>query len=87
MAKETAEALKREIIPIMIHLSSEPALQVQVGEAISIMAAADFPDDWPDLVDQLTSNLSTDDYTKTNAVLHTAHSIFKRQVRHWLGEE
>jgi len=35
----------------MISLSSEPALQVQVGEAIAIMAEADFPDNWQGLID------------------------------------
>lgn len=35
----------------MIALSGEPALQVQVGEAIAIMAEADFPDQWQNLVD------------------------------------
>ena len=35
----------------MISLSSEPALQVQIGEAIAIMAEADFPEQWETLID------------------------------------
>lgn len=35
----------------MIALSNEPALQVQIGEAIAIMAESDFPDQWNDLIE------------------------------------
>lgn len=35
----------------MISLSGEPALQIQVGEAIAIMAESDFPDQWDNLID------------------------------------
>ncbi|GAA5958061.1 hypothetical protein JCM21900_003574 [Sporobolomyces salmonicolor] len=74
----TAEALKQSIVSIMIALSAEPALQVQIGEAIAIMAEADFPDQWENLVDQLVQPLSPTDFVVNNAVLQTAHSIFRR---------
>jgi exportin-2 (importin alpha re-exporter) len=35
----------------MISLASEPALQVQIGEAIAIMAESDFPEQWESLID------------------------------------
>ena len=35
----------------MIALAPEPSLQVQVGEAISIMAESDFPEKWNGLID------------------------------------
>ena len=53
----------------MISLSGEPALQVQIGEAIAIMAESDFPDQWDSLIEvrllsrrlrALTSGLVTD---------------------------
>lgn len=88
----------------MISLSAEPSLQVQIGEAISIMAAADFPDQWQNLIDvrverdmrytrwadtrfalsinalkqQLVQPLNPNDFVVNNAVLQTAHSIFRR---------
>lgn len=88
----------------MISLSGEQALQVQIGEAIAIMADADFPDQWENLIDvrprlssplrrhslahslllrlqQLTSQLTPDNFVVNNAVLQTAHSIFRRCVR------
>ncbi|BGP16685.1 hypothetical protein JCM10213_000398 [Rhodosporidiobolus nylandii] len=78
LTTSTAEALKQSVVSIMIALSGEPALQVQIGEAIAIMAEADFPDQWNNLVDQLTSQLTPDNYVVNNAVLQTAHSIFRR---------
>ncbi|GJN90916.1 hypothetical protein Rhopal_003930-T1 [Rhodotorula paludigena] len=78
LSTATAESLKQSIVSIMISLSGEQALQVQVGEAIAIMAHADFPDQWDGLVDQLTSQLTPDNYVVNNAVLQTAHSIFRR---------
>ena len=84
----------------MIALAPEPSLQVQVGEAISIMAEHDFPDRWNGLIDvsffwpvcetdpacadhlapaqQLTTPLSPNDFVVNNALLQTAHSIFRR---------
>ncbi|GAA5967687.1 hypothetical protein JCM11641_005736 [Rhodosporidiobolus odoratus] len=78
LSTATAEALKQSVVSIMIPLSGEPALQVQIGEAIAIMAEADFPDQWNNLVDQLTSQLTPDNFVVNNAVLQTAHSIFRR---------
>ncbi|MBZ6433436.1 MAG: hypothetical protein LBE64_20915 [Acinetobacter pittii] len=88
----------------MISLSGEPALQVQIGEAIAIMAESDFPDQWDSLIEvrlrfqdmehaetsglvtdffplhlqQLTAQLTPDNFIVNNAVLQTAHSIFRR---------
>ncbi|GAA5913683.1 importin-alpha export receptor [Sporobolomyces salmoneus] len=78
LTQATADQLKQSVVPIMISLSSEPALQVQVGEAIAIMAEADFPDNWQGLIDQLVQSLSPTDFVVNNAVLQTAHSIFRR---------
>ncbi|KAJ8099083.1 Cse1-domain-containing protein [Lipomyces tetrasporus] len=69
-------AVKSEIVGLMITLP--PSLQVQLGEAISIMADSDFPDRWPNLVDDLVSRLSPNDVAVNNGVLLVAHSIFKR---------
>ncbi|GAA6039444.1 hypothetical protein JCM8097_009549 [Rhodosporidiobolus ruineniae] len=73
----TATTLKDSVVPVMISLSGEPALQVQIGEAIAVMAEADFPEEWDTLIDQLTSHLTPDNFVVNNAVLQTAHSIFR----------
>ncbi|BFZ62404.1 importin-alpha export receptor [Saitoella coloradoensis] len=69
-------SIKREIIGLMI--SVPPLLQVQLGEAVSIIADTDFPHNWDTLIDDLVSRLSPDDMVRNNGVLQTAHSIFKR---------
>lgn len=43
-------ALKAGIVQVMIQLSNSPNIQVQVGEAIAVMAEWDFPLQWGDLV-------------------------------------
>ena len=35
----------------MINLASEPALQVQLSEAIGLIAETDFPEQWGELID------------------------------------
>lgn len=104
LTTQVAEGLKASIVGIMLSLSTEPSLQVQLGEAISIMAEADFPDKWQGLIEvrsrvlavakeevgadplrppcsqQLVAPLSPTDYVVNNAVLQTAHSIFRRSA-------
>ncbi|KAK9467462.1 Cse1-domain-containing protein [Lipomyces arxii] len=69
-------SVKNEIVGLMISLPH--SLQVQLGEAISIMADSDFPDKWDYLIDDLISRLSPTDVYVNNGVLQVAHSIFKR---------
>ncbi|KDE04885.1 hypothetical protein MVLG_04744 [Microbotryum lychnidis-dioicae p1A1 Lamole] len=78
LTSSTAEGLKQSIVAIMISLANAPALQVQIGEAIAIMAEADFPDRWENLIDQLVQSLTPNDFVVNIAVLRTAHSIFRR---------
>ena len=54
------------------------ALQLQIGEAVTIIADADFPQKWETLIEDLVSNITLTDLKVTNGVLQTAHSIFKR---------
>lgn len=73
---QDTELIKSEIIPLMISLPNN--LQVQIGEAISVIADSDFPERWPTLIDDLVNKLSEDDMVTNNGVLTVAHSIFKR---------
>ncbi|KZP10235.1 hypothetical protein FIBSPDRAFT_963317 [Athelia psychrophila] len=41
-----------------------------------VIAALEFPERWPDLINQLTTSLSPTDTTTNASVLETAHSIF-----------
>ncbi|KAI0077557.1 Cse1-domain-containing protein [Panus rudis PR-1116 ss-1] len=72
-------SLRQDLIPAMIALSnpSDKAIRVQVAEAISIIASIDFPERWPDLIDNLVASLSDSNYSVNVGVLQTAHSIFQ----------
>lgn len=43
--------VKNSVLPVMIALASEPALQVQLSEAIGLIAETDFPEHWGELID------------------------------------
>lgn len=76
LAPSNVELIKKEIVPLMISLPNN--LQIQIGEAISVIADSDFPHAWPSLLQDLASRLSTDDMITNKGVLTVAHSIFKR---------
>lgn len=76
LPNDQVELIKKEIIPLMISLPNN--LQVQIGEAISLIADSDFPQRWPDLLQDLAGKLSSDDMVLNKGVLTVAHSIFKR---------
>ncbi|VEU19364.1 DEKNAAC100433 [Brettanomyces naardenensis] len=68
--------IKQEIVSLMIRLPDH--LQVQIGEAISLIAESEFPELWPGLLDELVARLSPDDMITDKGILKVAHSIFKR---------
>ncbi|KAI9320966.1 armadillo-type protein [Dichotomocladium elegans] len=70
------QAIKADIVRLLISVPEK--LQLQISDALSIIAAADFPDEWDNLIEQLVSHLSTEDYRTNNGILQIAHSIFKR---------
>ena len=76
LSDDQVELIKKEIVPLMISLPN--SLQVQIGEAISLIADSDFPQRWPDLLHDLSGKLSPNDMVLNKGVLTVAHSIFKR---------
>jgi exportin-2 (importin alpha re-exporter) len=73
------DALKPQLVPAMIALSgaSDKAIRAQIAESVSLIAELDFPERWPDLIDQLVQSLSNSDMNINLGVLETAHSIFR----------
>ncbi|CAG7854816.1 Importin alpha re-exporter AltName: Full=Chromosome segregation protein CSE1 [Serendipita indica DSM 11827] len=69
--------LRQNLILAMIQLSgpSDKALRAQIAESVSLVAAADFPSQWPTLFDELVNSLSPTQLHQTLAILETAHSI------------
>ncbi|RIA85430.1 exportin-2-like protein [Glomus cerebriforme] len=73
---EIRTVIKESLVDILISVPSN--IQLQLSESVTLIAENDFPEQWPDLIKQLTNKFSPEDFTKNNAVLQTAHSIFKR---------
>ncbi|KAI9143350.1 karyopherin Kap109 [Paraphysoderma sedebokerense] len=69
-------AAKNQIVDIMISVPSK--LQVQLSEALTVIADHDFPEKWENLIDELVRKLTPQDFNVNNGILQTAHSIFKR---------
>ncbi|ORY85547.1 importin-alpha re-exporter [Protomyces lactucae-debilis] len=76
IALSDRQLVKDNIVSFMTRMP--PTLQVQVGEAVTLIADTDFPAKWDYLIDSLISQISLTDMSVTNGVLQTAHSIFKR---------
>ncbi|RVD83340.1 uncharacterized protein DFL_007732 [Arthrobotrys flagrans] len=75
-ASSDVAAIKSELLGVMIQVP--PNLQVQIGEAISVIADSDFYKKWDTLVAELASRLDPNNPSVTTGVLTVAHSIFKR---------
>ncbi|KAK8199919.1 CAS/CSE protein [Phyllosticta capitalensis] len=76
MAQNEVVTVKQELIGLMI--TQPPAIQTQLGDAISMIAESDFYERWDTLVEDLASRLTPNDAKVNNGVLQVAHSIFKR---------
>jgi len=70
------DAIKKLIINLMLH--SPDSIQKQLSDAVSIIGKYDFPNKWPELIDQMVEKFNTGDFHIINGALHTAHSLFKK---------
>ena len=68
--------IKAHLVELM--LSTPPAVQKQLAEAVSIVAKYDFPAKWEGLLPQLVQKLSTGDLHIMKGVMLTINSITKR---------
>ncbi|KAF7294456.1 Importin N-terminal domain-containing protein [Mycena kentingensis (nom. inval.)] len=85
LAEQDKAALRSELVPAMIALSTDPsdkAVRAQTAESIALIAELDFPEKWPDLVDQLVASLSATSSSTNIAILQTSHSIFSQWRAH-----
>ncbi|KAI9480792.1 MAG: importin, partial [Benjaminiella poitrasii] len=76
IAEQDRLEIKNQIVQLMITVPEK--LQLQISDALSLIAEADFPERWTSLLPELISKLSPTDYRVNNGILGTAHSIFKR---------
>ncbi|KAK0194119.1 CAS/CSE protein [Armillaria mellea] len=84
LAEQDKVVLRSELVPAMLALSNptDKAIRAQVAESVSLIAELDFPEKWPNLIDQLVSSLSATDYNINVGVLQAAHSIFNQWRAH-----
>ncbi|XP_064625610.1 exportin-2-like [Lineus longissimus] len=68
--------IKQQIVDLM--LRSPEQIQRQLSDAISIIGREDFPDKWPNLIQDMVNYFASRDFHIINGILRTAHSIFKR---------
>ncbi|KAG7863931.1 hypothetical protein KL919_001246 [Ogataea angusta] len=73
---DDVKMIKAEILSLMIQLPD--SLQIQIGEAVSLIAESEFPELWPELIEDLVGKLSPENMHTNKGVLKVAHSIFKR---------
>ncbi|KAF8992756.1 armadillo-type protein [Cyathus striatus] len=80
LAEADKATLRERLVPAMLALSNtaDKSVRTQVAEAVSLIAELDFPAKWSNLIDQLISSLSPNDYSINIGVLQTAHSIFRQ---------
>ncbi|KAG9304522.1 hypothetical protein G9A89_020086 [Geosiphon pyriformis] len=76
LTDENREWIKENIVNILVGVPNY--LQYGLIDSVVIIAKNDFPENWPNLIKQLISKLSTEDFSRNNIILETAHSIFKR---------
>lgn len=76
ISEQDRQLVKDNLVQLM---SAVPAsIQAQCSEAISLIAAVDFPAKWDNLLPMLVQGFGSEDPRVVNGVLLTANSIFKR---------
>jgi len=62
---------------VTLMLQSPPAIRAQLSEALSLIAATDFPARWTTLLPELRAKLATEDVAVIVGVLETCGSVFR----------
>ena len=78
VTQEERNGVKQHIVNLMC--TTPGPVMAQLSEALRIIAAIDFPKDWPTLLPEIISKLqqNMNNMSVINGMLETANSIFKR---------
>ncbi|PJF16661.1 hypothetical protein PSACC_03523 [Paramicrosporidium saccamoebae] len=82
---EDRRAVKQQIVGILTKVP--PVIQNQLCEAVTLIAAVDFPEEWPDLIQRLVERLNPADFDNNIAILKTLHRMFKRYRTEFRSDE
>jgi exportin-2 (importin alpha re-exporter) len=75
ISNQDRAVIKENLVQLMCEVP--PSIQAQCAEAISLIAAIDFPSKWDSLLPTLIYRFRSDDPRIINGVLVTANSLFK----------
>lgn len=78
-------AIKAQLIPLLTRVPS--GIQRQICEAVTLIAAIDFPEAWPDLLLQMVQRLDPVAHDNNVAILKTLHRMFKRYRTEFRSDE
>ena len=82
ISDDEKQAIRQQLVPVLVSLASastpSQAILSQMNESVALVASSDFPEAWPALIDELVSQLSTDNHHVLLSVLATSHAIFKQ---------
>ncbi|CAG2168210.1 unnamed protein product [Oppiella nova] len=87
IAENDRNQIKTVIIDLM--LRSPEKIQRQLSDSVSIIGREDFPQKWPNLLDDMIGRMSATEpnFNVINGVLQTAHSLFKRYRHEFQSNE
>ena len=78
MADGDRNAIKAHIVKLLCECGSFEDIRQQLSQALSLMAASDFPGKWESLLPEIVENLEGGDRETTSGMLLAANSILKR---------
>jgi exportin-2 (importin alpha re-exporter) len=76
LTPDDRNTVKSHLVQLMCTVPAQ--IQVQLSESISLIALADYPEQWQNLLPELVQQFSSTDPEIVIGVLKTANSIFKR---------
>lgn len=76
LSDEEKRTIKSYILDLS--LTASPRIGAQLAEALSAIAAEDFPTRWPELLQSLISRMGSSDLSGCCSVLRISNSVFSR---------
>ena len=76
ISQQDRATIKSHLVELMCTVPHQ--IQAQISEAISLIAAVDYPENWQNLLPELVQQFHSPDLKVVAGVLKTANSIFKR---------
>lgn len=76
LAEDDKQVVRNNLVEAMVQ--AEPHVRAQLGEAFKTAAEADYPVRWPQLVEELKSDIFSREYTRMTAGLHCLRLLSRK---------